>query len=95
MFPPLNSTVQAGSVPVLITDDGHPYYALLTEAGYVRDESQARVRVPFVGLSAHELEQRKFAEARERMFVNSKADILRMLSAHDCTLGWPVVKGGK
>lgn len=50
---------------------------------------------PFPGISAHEMEQRKLAEARVRIFANSKADVLRLLSAHDCTLGWPVVKGGK
>lgn len=52
----------------------------------------------FIGLSAHEKEQQKFAEARVRMFANSKHDVMRMWRAqpraHDCTLGWPVVKAG-
>lgn len=83
---------------VLITDDGHPYYAIRTEDGYVRDESQARVRLAHE-LAANELEEKLMREARmapngqQRNGWQQAAKSMRMLS--DCTLGWPVVKGGK
>ncbi len=55
---------------------------------------QGSVPAHFIGLSAHEKEQQKLSAERQRLFANNKQIILGKLREYDCTLGWPVVKGG-
>lgn len=82
MFPPLNSTVQTGSVSAAELE---LQQSLTTGQGF----------------AAHELQEKLLREARlstsplQRKLCEAAAEGMRMLSAHDCTLGWPVVKGGK
>lgn len=40
-------------------------------------------------------EARLAASPLQRKLAEAAAEGMRMLSAHDCTLGWPLVKGGK
>lgn len=53
------------------------------------------------GLAANELQEKLLREARlatsplQRRLNEAAAEGMRMLSAHESTLGWPVVKGGK
>ena len=130
MFPPLNSTVQQGSVPAYqFTNtsggvEGHapdlkpklrptcqPAPALRNSRAGHSAAAALQTEQPTVGikpdpltypgLAANELQEKLLREARlatsplQRKLCEAAADGMRMWRAHDCTLGWPVVKGGE
>lgn len=88
MFPPLNSTIT--------------YRCPSCGTEYASKPSYPCVKCGTTpGLAANELQEKLLREARlaashfQRNLNLAAAEGLRMLSAHDCTLGWPVVKGGE